>query len=455
MLDDLLRPPPEEVLQVTDLTRRIKACIEADFSRMWVRGEVSNLRRQSSGHVYFSLKDGRSQLPCVLFARDAARQSFEPEDGMEILLFGDVSVYEPHGRYQLIARVAFRAGEGKLQAEFEKLKRKLAAEGLFDRERKRPLAARPERVAVITSESGAALRDFLRILRRRDYRGTVTVFPARVQGTEAAAEIMDRLERVNASGGYDLVVLTRGGGSIEDLWPFNEEPLARAVAASATPVLSAIGHEIDTVLTDFAADERAETPSGAAERISSLHLETVRRLEEFAAAIARALGDTVARRTRVLHDLETRLQRTRPERRVDRLAMRLDDLEGRLGDAMGTRLGRERERLGELRARLVENHPRAQLALFRQNLRDRRRRLERASADALHNHRRNLDYLAKRLDNSSLNASLRRGFAILEGDDGTVLRSAAEASRAERLRARMHDGAVRLRKDAETRQDEA
>jgi exodeoxyribonuclease VII large subunit len=280
MLDDFLKPSAEHVLQVSQLTRLIKGQLEGQFKQVWVQGEVSNLRRQSSGHVYFSLKDAGSQLPCVLFGRDAQRQSFQLEDGMELLLFGDLSVFEPHGRYQLITKIAIQSGEGRLQIEFERLKKKLAEEGLFDASSKKNIPILPRRIAVITSPSGAAVRDFLRILRRREYGGEVVLFPARVQGKGAAEEVTAMLKHAAASKGFDLIVITRGGGSIEDLWAFNEELLARAVAACPLPVISAIGHEIDTVLTDYAADQRAETPSAAAELISSLYLDAKQRLED-------------------------------------------------------------------------------------------------------------------------------------------------------------------------------
>ncbi|HBR94896.1 MAG TPA: exodeoxyribonuclease VII large subunit, partial [Opitutae bacterium] len=273
MLNNLLPPTAEQVLKVTALTRLIKGQLEENFSRVWVQGEISNLRKQSSGHIYFSLKDAGSQLPCALFARDTARQDFELKDGMEVQLLGDISVFEPHGRYQLIAKVAIQSGQGRLQMEFERLKRKLATEGLFDAERKQALPALPRKIAVITSPTGAAVRDFLRILRRREFAGEVVILPSKVQGQGTAQEVTNMLEYAGASQGFDLVVLTRGGGSIEDLWAFNKEQVARAVADCPIPVISAIGHEIDTVLTDYAADQRAETPSGAAELISSLYIE--------------------------------------------------------------------------------------------------------------------------------------------------------------------------------------
>ena len=280
MLDNQFLPSPDQVLGVTELTRQIKRRLEGEFGQIWVKGEVSNLRKQSSGHVYFSIKDRSGQLPCVLFARDASQQGFEPKDGMELILFGSISVYEPHGRYQLIAKIAVQSGEGLLQIQFERLKLKLAAEGLFDAENKKELPVLPRRIAVITSPTGAALKDFLQILQRRHFGGNVVIFPTRVQGKEAPNEIIGMLAHAIASNYFDLIVLTRGGGSIEDLWAFNNEALTRAIVDCPIPVISAIGHEIDHVLTDFSADRRAETPSGAAELVSTLYLEAVKRVVE-------------------------------------------------------------------------------------------------------------------------------------------------------------------------------
>ena len=281
------------MLAVTDLTRHIKRLLEGRFTRVWVRGEISEPPPPELRPRLLFPKDAGSQLPVAIFARDVAQQSFRLEDGMEVLLFGDISVFEPHGRYQLIAKVAIRSGEGRLQLEYERLKKHLAAEGLFDSERKKPLPTLPRRIAVITSPTGAALRDFLRILSRRRFRGEVIILPARVQGRGAAQEVINMLAHANATQHLDLVVLTRGGGSIEDLWAFNEEPLARAVAASRLPTISAIGHEIDHVLTDFAADQRAETPSGAAELISSLYLEARQRTSEASATLQQFVADSL------------------------------------------------------------------------------------------------------------------------------------------------------------------
>lgn len=442
--DDFLRPVEAEVPGVTELTRRIKGLLEKGFARIWVRGEVSNLRRQSSGHVYFSLKDAGSQIPCVLFARDAVRQSFDPRDGMDLMLFGDLSVYEPHGRYQLIARVAIEAGAGRLQAEFERLKRRLAAEGLFDLARKRPLPALPRRVAVITSPTGAALRDFLRILRRRGFGGTVTLYPSRVQGAGASAELAAMLERAASDKRCDLVVLTRGGGSLEDLWPFNEEALARAVAACPLPVVSAVGHEIDTVLTDLAADVRAETPSGAAELISSLFIDARRRLDDAAERLVAGVGTTLRDQRRELRFLEGRLRAIAPARQAGNLGIRLDDASGRLRAALRERLARIREELQAHDQNLGRQSPGPRLRLERQQVSAIGHRFHQAARHQLSSRQQAITAAAQRLENGSLQSGLRRGFAILRDESGNILSRAAAVREQERITAQLRDGDVSL-----------
>ena len=445
MLDDLLRPVPDQVLKVTELTRQIKQQLEGNFRQVWVQGEVSNLRRQSSGHVYFSIKDAGSQLPCVLFARDAANQSFQLEDGMELQLFGDLSVYAPHGRYQLIAKIAIQSGEGKLQIEFERLKRKLAAEGLFEKERKQTLPTLPQRVAVITSPTGAALRDFLRILHRRKYTGEVVIFPARVQGSGAAAEITVMLEHVQASHGFDLIVITRGGGSIEDLWAFNEEALARAVATCRLPIISAVGHEIDNVLTDYAADQRAETPSGAAELISSLYLNAVHNLEAAAQNLAYYADDAITARTRNLRDCNARLRIIAPDRQIEHLGMRLDDLENQLGYHLRERLRAHKDVLNAHAQQLAEHHPKVQLQLAAQTLKNLRQQLKQSVKINTSNKGEHLAHLETRLENGSLNATLKRGYSVIKNTQGEIINSAKSATKAQELSAQFHDGSVDLK----------
>ncbi|MEO0510746.1 MAG: exodeoxyribonuclease VII large subunit [Verrucomicrobiota bacterium] len=444
-MDDLIRPAPGQVLDVSALTRLIKRQLEGPFSQTWVQGEISNLRRQSSGHVYFSLKDSGSQLPCVLFARDAARQSFELDDGMEVLLLGDLSVYEPHGRYQLITKIAIRSGEGRLQLEYERLKRKLAMEGLFDADRKEALPSLPLRIAVITSPTGAAIRDFLRILKRREYGGEVIIFPARVQGNGAAEEVAAMLEHANASPDFDLVVLTRGGGSIEDLWAFNEETLARSVAESRLPVISAIGHEIDHVLTDFAADKRAETPSGAAELISSLYLDARQRLDGVWDDLLARTESAIWERSQLIVGLAARLQLIAPSRQVEHLGMRIDEMENRLTRNVERRLNRFQSKLHGLSEGLSQHHPQMRIKLAHQKLLSLGGQIERAVAQSLQTSHSKIENYSRRLESNSLNAALKRGYSILQSTDGRILSDKESVARESKLKARLRDGEIELR----------
>ena len=438
-------PDSEQVLSITELTRQIKVHLEDRFTQLWVQGEVSNLRRQSSGHVYFSLKDSASQLPCVLFARDAVRQDFDLADGMEVMLFGNLSVYAPHGRYQLIAKIALQSGQGQLQLAFEHLKRKLAAEGLFEKERKKPLPAVPTRIAVITSPTGAAIRDFLRILQRRHYKGDVVIFPARVQGKEAAQELTQMLEYAAASDTFDLAVLTRGGGSIEDLWAFNNETLARSIAKCPLPVISAVGHEIDNVLTDYVADKRAETPSAAAELISSLTLDAEQRLYKAQKALLDAAQSKLSDRDRHLDKLQTRMHFITPQRQVQMLGMRLDDLENRLGQSLQKRLSQGHAQLARASQKLAECHPRNRISLERQSLGNLERRLHRAVLATAHSKKEHLLNLQKRLENNNLQSTLRRGYAILRDHEGNIVDSVQKGKTHDQLTARLQDGELPLK----------
>lgn len=442
-----MTPPPEQVLKVTALTRLIKGQLEENFACVWVQGEVSNLRKQSSGHLYFSLKDAGSQLPCALFARDAARQSFELENGMEVLLLGDISVFEPHGRYQLIVKIAIQSGEGRLQLEFERLKRKLAAEGLFEAERKKPLPMLPRKIAVITSPTGAAVRDFLRILRRREFAGEVVIFPARVQGKGAAKEVAAMLEHAGASEGFDLAVITRGGGSIEDLWAFNEEALARAVAASPLAVISAIGHEIDTVLTDYAADKRAETPSAAAELISSLYIEARSRYEDAQNDLQAWVATHLSDKQTLLREIDARMQIIAPNRRVQYIGMQLDELENRLSRNLSRRLSTEQQTLGGLAQRVAEQHPKTRLGIAAQHLSNYSRRLERVRDLDTSKKAEKLQSLQHRLENGSLQATLKRGYAMIQNSNGAIIDSASLAEKEPQLKARFYDGEITLKND--------
>mgnify|MGYP001204866245 CR=1 FL=1 len=350
------------VLTVGALTLAIQGLLGDAFSDVVVRGQVSNLRRQSSGHLYFSLKDDDAQLVCAMWRSYANRLRFRPEDGQEVVASGRIDVYPPHGKYQMIVEELAPLGLGELHVRFEQLKRALAAEGLFDPDRKRELPLLPRRVVVITSPTSAAVRDFLRIARRRAPGAWITVYPVRVQGDEAVAEVAQALADVPRLGGADVVVVARGGGSIEDLWAFNEERVARAIAACPVPVVSAVGHETDVTIADFVADARAATPSEAAELVFPETTELVARLADDAARLRRAADERLVRARERLRALAATAALGRPLDRMRRAAQDLDEWERRGGDALVRRVARAREGVASLAGHLEAVSPLAVLA---------------------------------------------------------------------------------------------
>lgn len=413
------------VESVSEFTRRVKTLLEGGIRPGWVRGEVSNLRAQASGHFYFSLKDAGAQLSAVLFRGDAARQTVKLRDGAQIVVYGEVSVYEARGQYQLIVRAVIEDGMGKLQREFEALKARLAAEGLFASERKRPIPAMPHTVGFITSPTGAAAQDFVRILKRRGWRGRVVVLPAKVQGEGAAADMIAMLALAAELAVFDLLVIGRGGGSLEDLWAFNEERLVRAIAASAVPIISAVGHEIDFTLSDFAADVRAETPSAAAELISSQFVANAERVTRAGETLAFTMDAAVARAVERLDHARSRLRLLSPTAQIEQGNLRLDDLTNRLGAALRANVQSRREQLAAARAALAQVSPEARVQL--------------------ESHR--LLSLWKRLQAASPVSALNRGFAIVRDEGGQPITRRAKIKAGQKLAAEFADGVAPLRAD--------
>ena len=442
-------PAPETILSVAAFTRRVKDLLERNIPPVWVQGEVSNLRRQSSGHIYFTLKDRESQLSCVLFRGDAVRMTVNLRDGLGLAVYGEVSVYEPRGTHQLICRQVVEAGDGHLQLAFERLKKQLAAEGLFEAERKRPLPVLPRTMAFITSPTGAALRDFVGILQRRGWTGTLLVVPARVQGTEAPAELVRGLHWVAAQSGtarpVDLVVIGRGGGSIEDLWSFNDEAVVRAIAALPVPVISAVGHEIDVTLSDFAADKRAETPSAAAELISSAYIAIVERLRAAAGDLQRNARYALERRRHRLDGQYHALKARSPRYTIERLSQRTDDLCRQLDDNFAGAARAARERLAGLERRLSVFEPVALLRLSHQRLASLDPRPHRAVTRVLQQRRERLSGLETRLQNAGLDRVLKRGFAVVRDAEGRFVTDAATVQAGEALTLVFRDGEVCVR----------
>jgi exodeoxyribonuclease VII large subunit len=388
---------------VSELTARIKSTLEPAFTQVWVRGEVSNYRPASSGHAYFSLKDADSMISAAFFGwgrqGGVSRPRFELRDGLEVLCRGRVSVYAPRGSYQLTVEHMEPLGAGALQLAFEQLKSKLAAEGLFESSRKRRLPDYPRRIAVVTSPSGAAIRDMLTVLQRRAPQVAVTIIPAVVQGDQAPSQIVRGLEIANRHSLGEVVVLARGGGSIEDLWCFNDEGLARAIASSRLPVVSAVGHEIDFSISDFVADLRAPTPSAAAELLSGAWVDARLRLQDSKRSIWLSMKRQIEQRAKLLEQVVARV--VSPRERIREQAQRVDDLALRLERAMAGRTERGRLLLGQL---------------------------------------------AGKLDALSPLRVLERGYALAvdDSDPSVVVRSAAQIDKGRRLRVRFHDGEVRV-----------
>lgn len=438
------------VLTVAELTGTIKRLLEKEVGEVWVTGEVTNYRAQASGHVYFTLKDGSAQLSCVLFRGQGGEGRRHLQDGARVLLGGGLTVYEPRGQYQLVVKTVEPQGVGALQLAFEQLKRRLQAEGLFAQERKRPLPRYPQRLGVVTSPTGAALQDVLHVIQRRQPGLELVLAPCRVQGEGAAAEVADAVRRLNqwsaaqpAGAGVDLILVTRGGGSLEDLWAFNEEPVARAVFESALPVVSAVGHEIDFTISDFVADVRAATPSAAAEVITEGPYASRQTVAAAARRLGQLMGDRMEREGEALAGLHRRLDRVQPRRWLQERWQHLDDLGATLWREMRRALQAQRTAWAGLRDRVLRVRPSAVVAERRRALEDLRRELVHATRSAVKERRARLDLLQARLQLLSPEAVLARGYSItLDAQSGRVVRSAAETRPGQRLRTRLAEGEI-------------
>jgi exodeoxyribonuclease VII large subunit len=438
-----------KIYTVSELTGKIRRLLEEQLGMVWVTGEVSNLHLHPSGHMYFTLKDGSAQLNCVLF-RGEARQSRQfLQDGQKVILQGELTVYEPRGQYQLRVIAVELHGVGALQLAFEQLKRKLQAEGLFDPKRKRPLPPYPQRMGLVTSPTGAAIRDVLHVIERRQPGLEIILAPCRVQGEGAAAEVAAALRLLNewsATSGtrLDLILVTRGGGSLEDLWAFNEEVVARAIFESAIPVVSAVGHEIDFTISDFVADVRAATPSAAAEIISEGTYASRRFIAETGQRLALLARQRVASGQEDLAGLGQRLSRVHPRRVMREKTQFLDDLQLTLRRCVRHGWRQHQVTWSNLQQRLARLRPAEVVAQYRQTVRDWARRLgERTRVQFLAAQNR-LANLAQRLELLSPENVLARGYSItMDAATGRILRRAKEAQPEQKLRTRLQEGEVR------------
>lgn len=431
-----------EVLTVSQLNQRARHLLEDVFPQVWVEGEISNLARPASGHLYFTLKDSQAQVRCALFRQNALKVRQALRDGLAVKVRGKVSLFEGRGDYQMIADAVEPAGDGALRLAFEALKEKLAGEGLFATERKRPLPAHPQRVGIVTSPTGAVIRDIISVFRRRAPQVSLTLVPTAVQGREATAQIVRALALADAQG-FDALILARGGGSLEDLWCFNEEAVARAVAACKTPIVSAVGHETDVSISDFVADVRAPTPSAAAELLAPDSSGLRQRLEGLERRLLLRMRQLIAHQHLRLDGLTRRLRH--PGERLRQQAQRLDDLEMRLQRALDRQVSQRRERLARLKTRLAAQHPGRALGLLRQRLDALAARLPRAMRETLGTRRLELQSQVQTLHAFSPLATLGRGYSILLDERGQAIRSASQTQPGQRLKARLGEGELEVR----------
>ncbi len=432
--------PTRRVFTVAELNSAIHGLLEREFSDVWVTGEISGTRLATSGHYYFTLKEKDAQLRCVCFRQTARYLKFKPQDGVAVIARGRVDVYEVRGEYQLLVEVLEPQGHGALQFAFEQLKKKLAAEGLFDSARKRPIPKFPRRIGIVTSPSGAAIRDLLNILERRFPGLHVRLFPALVQGEGSVEDVCRGIAHFGESGWPDVVIVGRGGGSIEDLWTFNEEAVARAIAACPVPVISAVGHETDVTIADFVADLRAPTPSAAAELVVGTRQAIDERVEAALAKLRQGLRYRLADAERKLHQRGIDRATTVIARRLGRALQRIDELDYELRNRLRRTLEARRARLRTLEARLSMLDLRLRFARVR-------RRLEIADAAALQKvqlriarARARLEPLAAQLHQLSPLRVLDRGYAIVHDEQGRVVKDAAAAPPGAGIRVRLAKG---------------
>lgn len=431
-----------QVWTVTQLTRRVKTALETSLGRLWVSGEVSNFRVSPAGHAYFTLKDEQSQLAAVMFKGRLARLKFEPESGLDVIAHGQITVYEQRGQYQIICEDLQPKGVGALQLAFEKLKKKLQAEGLFDEALKKPLPLLPRRIGIVTSPTGAAIRDILNVIERRFAGVHLLIYPARVQGDEAAAEIAEGIETLDEFG-VDVMIIGRGGGSLEDLWPFNEEVVVRAVYEASTPIISAVGHEIDFSLSDFAADLRAPTPSAAAELV-------VQEYEGLVQRIAAARERLVRATSRQLESMRSRLSLAqssyvfqRPEEMIRQRRQRIDELRMALEHDLKGELRSVRHRLGQATAALRLLSPARTAQHSRERLDGLRKRLYQSGEGQLARHRNRFLPVIARLEALSPLAILSRGYAAAwKLPEEILVRDATQLNSRDKVRIRFGKGSV-------------
>ncbi|WP_222888484.1 exodeoxyribonuclease VII large subunit [Enterobacter sp. C2] len=430
------------IFTVSRLNQTVRLLLEREVGQVWISGEISNFTQPASGHWYFTLKDDTAQVRCAMFRNSNRRVTFRPQHGQQVLVRASITLYEPRGEYQIIVESMQPAGEGLLQQKYEQLKAKLAAEGLFDQQSKQPLPSPAHCVGVITSKTGAALHDILHVLKRRDPSLPVVIYPTAVQGEDAPGQIVRAIALANSRKECDVLIVGRGGGSLEDLWSFNDERVARAIFASQIPIVSAVGHETDVTIADFVADLRAPTPSAAAEMVSRNQLELLRQLQSGQQRLEMAMDYYLANRTRRFTQLEHRLQQQHPQLRLARQQTVLERLRQRMTYAMDNQLKRSGQRQQRMTQRLNQYSPQPRIHRAQNRVQQLEYRLAQLMSARLSATRERFGNAMTHLDAVSPLATLARGYSVTTATDGNVLKQTKQVKAGDVLTTRLVDGWV-------------
>lgn len=428
------------ILSVSQLNRQSKELLETYLHNVQVTGEISNLSRPASGHWYFTLKDQRAQVRCAMFKGRTQYLKFIPKEGEQVVVTASVGLYEQRGDYQLIVNNMQSAGEGALKQAFEELKMRLHQEGLFNPEFKQPIPRHPKHLGMVTSPTGAAIKDVISVLKRRLPSLPVAIYPTQVQGQEAGKQIAQAIERANRDQICDVLIVGRGGGSLEDLWPFNEEVVARAIYNSQIPIISAVGHEVDVSISDYAADLRAPTPSAAAELVSPDRFEWLGRFEQLERTMMRSIQNRLSQQRFHLLQLIKRLRH--PKAQLQENMQRLDMAQMRLHNSMQATLVDHKDRLNQLNTQLQQHKPDTQLALLKQQTNSLQQRLHHAMKTQLHELQQRLAQKADVLNAVSPLSTLSRGYAIVTTQDGQAVRNSQQVKAGSKVYAQLHEGRI-------------
>ncbi|HIF9366659.1 TPA: exodeoxyribonuclease VII large subunit [Photobacterium damselae] len=431
------------IFTVSTLNAQVRVLLENEMGIVWLVGELSNFSMPVSGHWYFTLKDARAQVKCAMFKGNNRRVLFKPSNGTQVLVKARLSLYEPRGDYQLIIESMQPEGDGRLQQQFEQLKMSLAAEGLFAQSIKKPLPEQPKRVGIITSKTGAALFDILNVLRRRDPGLPIVIYPTMVQGEGSAISIAQAIGRANSRKECDVLIVGRGGGSLEDLWAFNEEIVARTIVASEIPIVSAVGHEVDVTIADFVADVRAPTPSAAAELISRDMTHQTQAITQKKQQLNHAIRYYIAKQQQQTQRLQHRLECQHPQMRLNQQQQHLDELTGHLHQAMQRKLTQADQRVERINYKLSLYSPSQTIKQLSHHLAQSERRLTDAMDRSQLTARHQLAMMAEKLEAVSPLATIARGYSITQKEDGSVIRSSEQVSTGDRLVTKVAQGEIR------------